>query len=48
MELLNKLTSAKETVQLYWDQPPKGKYMSFREIAAFSGAGSVFTVLLPL
>ncbi len=49
MELLNKLTTAKETVQLYWDQPPKGKYMSYREIAAFSGGGlgvySIITVV---
>lgn len=49
MELLNKLTSVKETVQLYWDEPPKGRYMPYREIAAFSVGGlgvySIITVV---
>ncbi len=34
-----KLNSAVEQVRFYWKQPPKGRYMSFKEIAAYSFGG---------
>lgn len=47
MNLVTKLTSAKENVQLHWNQPPKGRYMPYKEIAAFSGGGlGVYSIIL--
>ncbi len=48
MELLQKGIGLLKDVKTYWKKPPEGKYMSFREILAYSvggfGAYSVFTM----
>lgn len=28
-----------DNVRYYWKEPPKGRFMSFKEIAAYSGGG---------
>lgn len=47
-QYLNKGVGLLKDVKTYWTHPPKGKYMSFREIMAYSvggfGAYSVFTM----
>ncbi len=48
MELLNKGIGMLKNVKTYWKNPPEGKYMTFREIFAYSvggvGAYSIFTM----
>lgn len=48
MELLNKGIGMLKNVKTYWKKPPEGKYMTFREIFAYSiggmGAYSIFTM----
>ena len=48
MELLQKGVGLLKDVKTYWKKPPEGKYMTFREIMAYSvggfGAYSVFTM----
>ena len=48
MNLLQKGTGLLKDVKTYWKTPPQGKYMPFREIAAYSvggmGAYSIFTM----
>ena len=48
MELLQKGKGLLRDVKTYWKTPPAGKYMTFREIAAYSvggmGAYSIFTM----
>ena len=48
MELLQKGKGLLRDVKTYWKTPPQGKYMTFREIAAYSvggmGAYSIFTM----
>lgn len=48
MELLQKGKGLLRDVKTYWRTPPQGKYMTFREIAAYSvggmGAYSIFTM----
>ncbi|MBR6360249.1 MAG: MFS transporter [Clostridia bacterium] len=48
MELLNKGIGMLRSVKTYWKKPPEGKYMTFREIFAYSvggmGAYSIFTM----
>ncbi|MBQ3889447.1 MAG: MFS transporter, partial [Clostridia bacterium] len=48
MQLLNKGKDMLKSVKTYWKQPPQGKYMTFREIFAYSiggiGAYSIFTM----
>lgn len=35
----DKAVSFVESVRYYWNDPPNGKYMSFKEIAAYAGGG---------
>ncbi|MBO4342051.1 MAG: MFS transporter, partial [Clostridia bacterium] len=48
MELIKKGVNMLKDVKTYWKSPPEGKYMTFREIFAYSvggfGAYSVFTM----
>ena len=48
MKLLQKGIGMVKDVKTYWKKPPEGKYMSFREVMAYSvggfGAYSVFTM----
>ena len=48
MNLISKGKDALKDVKTYWKIPPEGKYMTFREIMAYSvggfGAYSVFTM----
>ncbi len=47
MNLWNTVTSFISSVPVYWNKPPKGKYMTFREIAAFSGGGlGVYSIIV--
>lgn len=39
MELKKKISTLVDQVRLYWRTPPEGRYMPFREIAAYSGGG---------
>ncbi len=39
MELGKKISTVLSNVKTYWKKPMKGRYMSFREIAAYSGGG---------
>lgn len=39
MDLKEKITSTIGKVKTYWKTPMKGRYMTFREIAAYSGGG---------
>ncbi len=39
MDLKQKATGLRNDVKKYWKSPPKGRYMPFREIAAYSGGG---------
>ena len=39
MNLYEKVTQTLKSVKTYWKTPAKGKYMPFREIAAYSGGG---------
>ncbi len=39
MELKKKITTLVDQVRLYWNTPPEGRYMAFKEIAAYSGGG---------
>ncbi len=43
-----KATTLANNVKYYWKEPPKGKYMSFKEIAsyAFGGIGAYFIIQL--
>ena len=40
MELLNKGIGMLRSVKTYWKKPPEGKYMTFREIFAYSVGAS--------
>lgn len=48
-DLIAKLNSVKDTATLYWHRPPKGRYMPFKEITAYSAGGlgvySIITVV---
>lgn len=48
MEIINKGKTLLKDVKTYWKNPPEGRYMPFREIAAYSiggiGAYSIFTM----
>ncbi|MGN1123363.1 MAG: MFS transporter [Eubacterium sp.] len=37
--LKSKVQGVVDQVKYYWNEPPKGKYMSFKEIAAYAGGG---------
>ena len=37
--LKQKITSVIDNVKYYWNDAPKGRFMSFKEIAAYSGGG---------
>lgn len=39
MSLSQKVKDGVDKVRTYWKTPPKGRYMNFREIAAYSGGG---------
>ena len=39
MNLKQKATEGISKVKTYWKTPPKGRYMTFKEIAAYSGGG---------
>lgn len=39
MTLINKAKELVSNVSAYWKTPPKGRYMTFKEIAAYSGGG---------
>ena len=39
MDLKEKVVSTVDKVKTYWKTPMKGRYMTFREIAAYSGGG---------
>jgi len=39
MNLSQKVKDGVDKVRTYWKTPPKGRYMNFREIAAYSGGG---------
>lgn len=39
MDLKEKISSTVSKVKTYWKTPMKGRYMTFREIAAYSGGG---------
>ncbi len=39
MNLKEKVVDGVSKVKSYWKTPPKGRYMTFREIAAYSGGG---------
>ena len=39
MELKQKVIDGVSKVKTYWKTPPKGRYMTFKEIAAYSGGG---------
>ncbi len=39
MNLTQKVKDGVDKVRTYWKTPPKGRYMNFREIAAYSGGG---------
>jgi hypothetical protein len=43
-----KATTLVNNVKYYWKEPPKGKYMPFKEIAAYSfgGIGAYFIIQL--
>lgn len=38
-DLKAKATTLLDDVKYYWNEPPKGKYMSWKEIAAYAGGG---------
>ena len=46
--ILEQATNLLNNVKYYWKEPPKGKYMSFKEIAAYSfgGIGAYFIIQL--
>lgn len=48
MDLINKGIDMLKNVKTYWKEPPEGKYMTFKEIFAYSvgglGAYSIFTM----
>ena len=47
MNFFKKLSTAKANVQLHWSQPPKGRYMTYKEIVAFSTGGlGVYSVIV--
>lgn len=39
MDIKEKVVGTIDKVKTYWKTPPKGRYMNFREIAAYSGGG---------
>lgn len=39
MSLTQKVKTGVDKVRTYWKTPPKGRYMTFKEIAAYSGGG---------
>ena len=39
MDIKEKVVDTVGKVKTYWKTPPKGRYMNFREIAAYSGGG---------
>ena len=39
MDIKEKVVGTVDKVKTYWKTPPKGRYMNFREIAAYSGGG---------
>lgn len=47
MNFVQKLAEVKDNVLLHWNQPPKGRYMNYREIVSFSGGGlGVYSVIV--
>lgn len=48
VSLKQKVTSVIDNVKYYWKEPPKGKYMTFKEIVAYSfgGIGSYFIIAM--
>lgn len=48
MTLINKAKELISNVSTYWKTPPKGRYMTFREIAAYSGGGIGAYMLITL
>ena len=47
MKLVERFTEVKETVVLNWHNPPKGNYMPYKEIAAYSVGGlGVYSIIL--
>lgn len=39
LDIKQKAASVIDNVRYYWTEPPKGKYMTFKEIVAYSGGG---------
>ncbi|MDE6384978.1 MAG: hypothetical protein K2L36_02385, partial [Eubacterium sp.] len=37
--LKQKITSTIDNVKYYWNDPPKGRFMTFKEIVAYAGGG---------
>ncbi len=48
MNLTQTVKDGVEKVKTYWKTPPKGRYMNFREIAAYSGGGIGAYMLITL
>ena len=46
--LKQKVTGIVDNVKYYWKEPPKGKFMSFKEIVAYSfgGIGAYFIICM--
>lgn len=46
--VMNKVSGILNNVRYYWKEPPKGKYMPFKEVAAYSfgGIGAYFIIML--
>ncbi len=48
MNLTQKVKEGVDNFRTYWKTPPKGRYMNFREIAAYSGGGIGAYMLITL
>lgn len=48
MELVNKITGSLSKLRTYWKEPMPGRYMPFKEIAAYSGGGIGAYILVTL
>ncbi len=50
VSIKDKISSLADNVRYYWKEPPKGRYMPFKEIAAYSfgGIGAYFIIQLGL
>ena len=48
MKLKEQLSTLADNIKTYWRRPPEGKYMPFKEVAAYSvgGIGAYFIITL--